>query len=182
MKKILIFPITALLLAKVAVSQVYLGKTCEISFFSDGITEDIEAKNTSTKPILNTKTDSLLFKVSIQGFVFESKLMQEHFNETYMESEKFPHATFRGKINQDIVWTKDTTYKVTVTGKLNIHGVTKERTMDGTVTIKGGEIVLETKFNVAVKDHGITVPSLMTAKIAEIVEVKMKSTLTELKK
>jgi len=182
MKKLISITTLFALISVTAFSQIYMGKTCLVSFFSDGITEDIEAKNISTKPILNTKTDSVLFKISIQGFVFESKLMQEHFNETYMESDKFPHAMFRGKINQDIDWTKDTTCKVTVSGKLTIHGVTKDRTMDGTVTIKGGEVTLETKFTVAVKDHGITVPSIMTAKIAEIVEVKMKATLTELKK
>lgn len=163
-------------------SQIYLGKTCAISFYSDGIIEDIEARNTSAKPILNIKTDSVLFKISIQGFVFEKALMQEHFNETYMESDKYPHAMFRGKINENIDWTKDTTYKVTVTGNLNIHGITKTRTIDGSITIKGGEIMMETKFNVALKDHNITIPTLVVQNIAEIVEVKMKSTLTELKK
>ena len=182
MKKILTITLFSTLISANVFAQIYIGKTSEISFYSDGIIEDIEAKNTSTKPILNTANNEVLFKISIQGFVFAKSLMQEHFNETYMESDKFPHALFKGKINETIDWKIDGTHKVTVTGKLTIHGIEKERTMDGTATIKGGEITLETKFNVAIKDHNITVPTIVVQNIAEIVEVKIKALLFELKK
>ena len=163
-------------------AQIFMGKTCEITFFSDGPVEDIAAKNTTSKPILNIKTNELAIKVTIKGFAFDKKLMEEHFNEKYMESDKFPYSTFSGKINESIDYTKDGVHKVTVTGKLAMHGVEKDRTIDGTLTVKGSEISIESKFNVALKDHNIEIPSLVTDNIAEVVEVKIKSTLTEFKK
>lgn len=163
-------------------SQIYMGKTCDISFFSKGIIEDISAKNTSTKPILSTATNEIAVKITIKGFSFEKKMMEEHFNEKYLESDKFPYATFQGKINEKIDYKKDTTYKVTVTGKLNIHNVKKERTIPGTVTIKNGEVTIDSKFPVALKDHSITIPSVVVQNIAEVVEVTIHSVLTEFKK
>ena len=163
-------------------AQIYMGKTCEISFFSKGPIEDISAVNKTTKPILNTATGDIAVKITIKGFEFEKKLMQEHFNEKYMESDKFPYTTFTGKINEAVDYKKDGVYKVTVTGKLNIHGVEKERTIEGTVTVKGGDVLLDSKFNVALKDHNIEIPSIVVQNIAEVVQVSIKSDLTEYKK
>ena len=163
-------------------AQIYMGKTSEITFFSDGPIEDITAKNTTAKPILNTSTNDIAVKITIKGFKFEKALMEEHFNEKYMESDKYPYATFAGKIKDTIDYKKDGVYKVTVVGKLNIHGVEKERTIQGTLTIKGGEITIDSKFMVALKDHNIEIPTLVAQNIAEIVEVKINSTLAEFKK
>jgi polyisoprenoid-binding protein YceI len=172
----------ALLMGICAKSQIYLGKTCEISFFSKGPIEDIYAINKITKPILNTANNEVALKITIKGFEFKSGLMEEHFNEKYMESDKFPYATFTGKINEPIDYKKDSTYKVTVTGKLTMHGVEKERTVDATAIIKDGEITFESKFNVALKDHNITIPSLLSKNIAEVMEITVKGVLTEFKK
>ena len=163
-------------------AQIYLGKTCEISFFSKGPIENIEAINKSTKPILNPAKGEVAVKVTIKGFEFTSTTMQEHFNEKYMESDKYPYATFAGKVNETIDYKKNGTNKVTITGKLDMHGVTKERTIDGTVTIKDGEISFDSKFTVALKDHNIEIPSLVAQNIAETVDVTIKTTLTEYKK
>src|ERR1051326_6421861 len=83
-------------------AQIYMGKTSEITFFSDGPIEDITAKNTTAKPILNTSTNDIAVKITIKGFKFEKALMEEHFNEKYMESDKYPYATFAGKIKDTI--------------------------------------------------------------------------------
>jgi polyisoprenoid-binding protein YceI len=120
--------------------------------------------------------------VTIKGFEFDKKLMEEHFNEKYMESDKYPYATFSGKVNETIDYTKNGTYKVTLTGKLDMHGVVKDRTIEGTVTIKDGEISFESKFIVALKDHNIEIPSIVAQNIAETVEVTIKTTLIEFKK
>ncbi|MBI3501568.1 MAG: YceI family protein [Bacteroidetes bacterium] len=160
-------------------AQIYTGKSYEISFFSHGPIEDIAATSKSAQVMLNTAKNEIAVKVTIKGFEFEKKLMQEHFNEKYMESDKFPYATFSGKIKDTIDYKKDGVYKVSVTGKLNIHGVEKERTIPGTITVKGGEITIDSKFPVALKDHNIEIPSLVTQNIAEIVETKINSTLTE---
>jgi hypothetical protein len=163
-------------------SQIYIAKTSEISFFSASPLEDIQAVNKATKPIINTATNDVQMKISISAFQFEKPLMQEHFNENYMESEKFPNAVFKGKINEKIDWTKDGEHKVTVTGKMNIHGIEKERTIDGLVKIKGQEIIISSKFMIHIADHGIKVPSLYVQNIAEDVEVKLNATLEPYKK
>jgi hypothetical protein len=158
-------------------AQIYMAKTCEISFFSASPLENIEALNKNAKPILNTATGDLQVKVPISNFKFEKPLMEEHFNENYMETEKYPNAIFKGKIQEAVDYKKDGEYKVTVKGNLEMHGVTKERTLEGTLTVKGTQVLLATKFNVRVADHGIQVPSLYVQNIAEVVEVKLNATL-----
>ncbi len=181
MKKIL-FVCLLFAFTIVAKSQIFLAKTCEISFFSEAPMENIKAINKAAKPILNTATNDIQIKIVISAFVFEKPLMQEHFNENYMESEKFPDAIFKGKINETIDWKKDGEYKVTVTGTLKIHGVEKARTFEGTVKIKGDEITIDTKFNIHIADHGIKVPSMYIKNIAEDVEVKLNAVLEPFKK
>ena len=108
--------------------------------------------------------------------------MQEHFNENYVETEKFPNAIFKGKINEKVDWTKDGETKVTVTGKLNMHGVEKDRTIDGKVTVKGSVIIISTKFFIHIVDYNIKVPSHYVKNIAEDVEVKLDASLEAFKK
>ncbi|MDQ3046294.1 MAG: YceI family protein [Bacteroidota bacterium] len=181
MKKV-IFSMIATALSTTMFAQIYMAKTCEISFFSAAPLENIEAMNKASKPIINSATNDIQMKIVITAFVFEKPLMQEHFNENYMESEKYPDATFKGKFNEKIDWTKDGEHKVSATGKLKIHGVEKDRTFDGTLTIKGGQVNLKTKFNVHIADHGVKVPSLYVQNIAEDVEVKLNATLEPYKK
>jgi hypothetical protein len=181
MKKILV-SFLALAFSSVMTAQIYIAKTCEISFFSSSPLEDIEAVNKAAKPIINTSNNEVAIKIVISAFQFEKPLMQEHFNENYMESEKFPNAMFKGKINETVDWTKDGEYKVTVTGKLTIHGVEKDRTIDGIVKIKGQEINISSKFKIHIADHGIKVPSLYVQNIAEDVDVKLNATLEPYKK
>ena len=163
-------------------AQIYMAKVCEISFFSESPLENIEAINKAAKPILSTATGDVQIKIPMKGFVFPKPLMQEHFNENYIESEKFPDAFFKGKFNEQIDYTKDGEYKVTATGKITIHGVEKDKTIDGTLTVKSGQIILETKFNIHVADFNIKVPSLYVKNVAEDVSVKLNATLEPFKK
>lgn len=175
-----ILPVSVLIFVSgILNAQIYLGKICEIKIFSDGPIEDIDAVNTTSKPILNTATNDIAVKITIKGFDFSKELMEEHFNEKYMESDKIPYSTFAGKINEKINFKTDGVHKVTVTGKLNIHDVEKERTIDGTITVKGGEIMIDSKFIVALKDHRVEIPSLVAQNISETIEVTVRSTLAE---
>jgi len=174
--------VTLILLSTLIHAQIYLAKTCEISFFSESPLENIEAVNNASKPILSTATGDLQMKIPMKGFVFAKPLMQEHFNEDYVESDKFPDAFFKGKINETIDYTKDGEYKVTATGKITIHGVEKDKTLDGTLTIKGGQIMLQGAFNIHIADYNIKVPSLYVKNIAEDVSVKLNATLEPFKK
>jgi len=167
----------ALFALNTAFAQIFMAKDCNITFFSYAPLENIEAINKAAKPILNTTTGNIQVKISVRSFKFTSALMEEHFNENYMETEKYPDAFFKGKINDTIDWTKDGEYKVTVTGKLTIHGVEKERKLDGTVVIKGGLIRITTKFKIHIADHGIKVPSMYVQNIAEDVDVTLDAVL-----
>ena len=182
MKKTSFILLFSLLSAFTAYSQIYLCKGGSISFFSETPIENIDAHSTNLNSILNTSTGEVVFMVPITSFKFAKALMQEHFNEKYLESDKFPSATFKGKINETIDYTKDGTYPITATGKLTVHGVEKERTEKGTLTIKNGVISIETSFKVLVKDHNVEIPTLVMQNIAEAVLVKINATYAAYKK
>ncbi len=181
MKKIFLLIILAVLIAR-SFAQIYIAKTCEINFFSASPVENIAAVNKVSKPLLNTATGDLQLKIVMTAFIFEKPLMQEHFNENYMESEKFPNAFFKGKINEKIDYTKDGEYKVTVSGKLTIHGVEKDRTIEGVLTVKGHVIILSSTFKVVFADHDIKIPSLQAAVIPADTEIKFNAILEPFKK
>lgn len=178
-------PITALFLILFCSrmhSQIYVGETCKIMFFSETKLENIDAINTVTKPVLNAATGDFAIKDSQNAFTFKSVFMQEHYNENYVESEKFPYATFTGKITETVDYTKNGSYPVHMAGKLDMHGVTVPRTIEGTLTVKDGRLILDSKFNVKVADHNIKVPSLYVEKIAESVQVTFHAEMVPLKK
>ena len=110
--------------------------------------------------------------------------MEEHFNETYVESDKYPHAIFEGKIkdNDKIDYTKDGEYDVVVEGKMTMHGETKDIAPTGKLIIKGNQIIIDSKFKLKLADYKVEVPASKLANIAEVVEVTIKSTLEPFKK
>ena len=181
MKKTLLLTIASAL-STCTFAQIYMAKTCEISFFSKTPVEDIAAVNKATKPLLNIATGDVQMKIVMTAFVFEKPLMQEHFNENYVESEKFPNAFFKGKINEKIDFTKDGEYKVTVTGKLTIHGVENDKTIDGTVKINGQQISLSSTFKIKFADYKVEIPSLYSGVIPPDTEIKLNATLEPFKK
>lgn len=176
MKKIFLALIGTLLFGATSYAQVFSTSSGAIGFFSSTPVEDIQAKSDKVLAVMNAKRE-VAFSVSNTTFQFPNKLMQEHFNEKYMESEKYPTSTFKGKINEDIDLTKDGEHKVTVTGKLNIHGVEMDRTIPGTITVKDGVIHLVTDFKVKVADHKIEIPKLVLSKIAEEISVNVDAKL-----
>lgn len=156
-------------------AQILKTQTATISFFSSTPVEDIQAKSNNCIAIINTSTDEIGFQVAIKSFVFERELMQEHFNENYLESDQYPYASFKGKLLTPIDWKKDGTYEVEVKGILNIHHVAQERTIKGTITISKKSIRLMSNFDVACKDHEIKIPTLVFKKIAEVIQVKVEA-------
>lgn len=180
MKKLLIAILFAV--STQSFSQIYVGEKSKISFFSETKMENIDATNSVAKPVFNSKTGDFVIQAQQTAFVFKSSFMQEHYNENYMESEKFPYATFKGKVQETIDYTKDGAYDVTMVGTLDMHGVTLPRTIKGTVTIKGGVITMDSKFDVKVADHKIKVPSLYVEKIAEVIQVTFHADLVPYKK
>lgn len=138
-------------------AQKFSTQTGKISFFSKAKMEDIEAVNNQATVILDASTGEMAVVVLIKSFEFEKQLMQEHFNENYMHSEKYPKSTFSGSItnNSAVDYTKNGTYEVMVSGKLTIHGVAKEVKEKGQVVVNGGKVTLKSKFTIALADYDI---------------------------
>jgi polyisoprenoid-binding protein YceI len=156
-------------------AQLYSGKTdaSSISFFSKSPLENIEATNKKVTIVLKTTTNDIQFAVPMISFKFPKALMEEHFNENYVESAKYPTSTFKGKINETIDFNADGEYKVSVNGTLDLHGVKKDIDANGTLIINGTEILINSSFKLKVADYGIKVPSLYVKNIAEVVDVKV---------
>lgn len=159
-------------------AQIYTSQAAQISFFSSARMEDIEAVSKKANVVLNTTTKELLFKVTITTFVFKNGLMQEHFNETYMESPKYPDAQFNGKINEAVDLTKPGTYNVTVTGTLTIHGIAVPRTISGVITVAAGKISISATFLVPVSAHKIDIPKDKISNIAQDIKVSVQADCT----
>lgn len=175
--------ITACLLSNIAYSQpVYLSNGGACSFFSNTPVENINALSESVSAMLNTSTKELMFKIPITSFKFKKALMQEHFNEKYMESGKFPTADFKGKLNEDVDFSKDTVMQVTATGVINIHGTDKTITETGTLSIKNKLIQIGCEFKVALKDYNIRIPKFVVTNIAEMIAVKIDCSYRPFKK
>ncbi len=146
-----------------------------IHFFSATSMENIDATSNSALCILNTKTKKVSCQVKQTSFTFKDKLMQEHFNENYMESDKFPKAQLDMVIVENLDFTKDGTYDITLKGTLEMHGVKKDREIKGKLTIKNGQPVSATaEFMVKLADHGIKIPSIVGANIAEDVKTNIE--------
>jgi hypothetical protein len=176
MKKFILTLLT-ICLSCVSQAQLYSSTQSAISFYSKTPVEDIKAESKEIKALINVQTRDVAFIVTNTAFQFENKLMQEHFNEKYMESEKYPMSTFKGKIIEEVDFFKDGIYNVNVAGKLNIHGVEKDRNISGVVTVKNGIIQIASSFKVQLTAHEIKVPKLVIAKIAEEIDVKVDANL-----
>jgi polyisoprenoid-binding protein YceI len=163
-------------LTTLASAQKYATRTGFVRFFSKTPMENIEATTHQASCIADIATGEVVAKILISSFQFEKALMQEHFNENYMESTKFPKSTFKGKItNLDkIDFKKDGTYSAEVTGDLTMHGVTKNISTSGTIEVAKGVITAKAKFKVVPKDYGIQIPQLVENKIAKEMEITVE--------
>ena len=145
--------------------------------------EKIQAVNRTVTCVLDAATGNLQFAVLVKGFTFERALMQEHFNENYMESEKFPKADFKGAIvnNSAVNYGKDGSYAVTVKGKLTIHGETREVEAPGKLVIQGSKITATASFSVLLTDYKIAIPGVVADKLNKSAKIDVSCTLEPLK-
>ncbi len=159
-------------------AQKLISKNGHIWFYSHTPVEDIEAHNRQVVSILDPATGSIQFNLLVKSFEFEKKLMQEHFNENYMESDKFPKAMFKGTINNlsSINFTKDGEYPAKVSGELTIHGVTRNVNIMGTFHVKSGVVTAVSSFIVLPEDYNISIPDLVRENVAKEIEVSVDVT------
>jgi hypothetical protein len=161
----------------------YFTKTGKIRFNCTGGVEKIEALNKGVTCVLDSKTGALQFAVLLKGFEFEKALMQEHFNENYVESDQYPKSNFSGIVenNGEVDYARSGTYPVKVKGKLTLHGVTRDVSASGKITIADKKVVAASEFKILLEDYGITIPSVVRDKIAKEAVVNVDCTLDILK-
>ena len=144
-----------------------------VMFFSKAAIEDIKAVNGKSSSIFNASSGEIVFSIPIKEFEFDKSLMKQHFNEKYMDSDKFPKATFAGKISgYDASITGE--QNAVANGKLTIHGVEREVQIPGTLEWTGGKVVVKSIFKVKLQDHKIKIPKMLWQNIAEEVEVTVE--------
>lgn len=176
MKKFLVVNTLLLCFGLTAISQNYITRNGNISFYSHTPLEDIKAENNEAVSVLNTSTGVLEFKVAVKSFHFAKTAMEDHFNnDDYMASGKYPKAGFDGKIINisSVDFSKDGSYPVSVTGNLTIRDVTKSINASGTITIKGGKPTVTSTFTVKRKDYNVIGESFVQKKISEDIQVKV---------
>jgi polyisoprenoid-binding protein YceI len=174
-----LFLVAAIMASQPICAQRYMTKTAAIDFISKTPIETFTALNKSGACLFDAATGSLDLIVQIKSFVFEKQLMQEHFNENYLESEKFPKATFKGKVKtlSAAQLAKDGTYPVEIEGKLTMHGVTKDINEKARIIVNNKGIILDGQFNVAPTDYQIAIPGAVKDKIAKEVSIHVKANM-----
>jgi len=184
MKRHILLLISALIVGHFAFGQKYMTKNGDISFYSKAQLEDIEAHNKQVNAALDIETGEIVFKVLIKSFVFEKALMQEHFNENYLESDKFPNSTLKATIQNigEIDFTKDGKYDVVIEGELMVHGVTQRVKERGVLEIKddASTVVASSGFYVFLKDYRVEIPGAVTGKISEQIKIVVNAAMEKL--
>ena len=170
-KKLIFLFILSPLIAK----DIYYTRSGIVSFFSSTPIEDIKAKNEQTTCVLDMENGNVSFRIPILGFNFKNGLMQEHFNENYLESDIYPYAGFKGNIdNWEQVTLSEQSQTVSINGIMTIHGVSKEIVETGKIAISSGKVNGSATFKIALEDYDIKIPKIVRQNIAKIVEVNVK--------
>jgi polyisoprenoid-binding protein YceI len=174
-KKYFTLILLMVLAVNVDAQEKFFTKTGRITFFSKAPEKDFEAINKTSSVLFDTKSGALQFSVLMRGFEFERALMQEHFNDNYLESDKYPRSEFKGNITNlsSINFSKDGTYPAKVKGKLTIHGVTKDVESEGSLKIAGGKIDALSEFNILLSDYNISIPAISKNKIGKTILISV---------
>lgn len=147
-----------------------------IHFTSDAPLELIEARSDQLRGLIDPEKNTFAFSVPMSSFEgFNSPLQKEHFNENYLESPKYPKATFAGKIIEDIDYSQDGVYTIRAKGRMNIHGVERERIIRSRLRIEDGKWTVKSEFKVLLQEHNITIPRIVHQKIAEEIKVVLEA-------
>ncbi|PCJ64611.1 MAG: polyisoprenoid-binding protein [Bacteroidetes bacterium] len=184
MKKITILSLALLAIGLVAFKNhsggIFKTNTGNINFFSHTSVEDIAADNHKVKSAFDASSGKIQFSALIKDFEFEKALMQEHFNENYMNSTKFPKTTFNGMIeNMDAIKIgTDGIYTSNISGKLTIKDVTKDVSTKGTFTVKGGVVNAKATFQINPTDYNIEIPRVVSKKISKDIKVSIDADYT----
>ncbi len=163
-------------LTHVNAQDIWFTRNGNISFHAGTSLEDVDGTNNDVASLINVKTGDIAFTVLMKSFHFTRALMEEHFNEDYLESTKFPKSTFSGTISDPgkVNFTKDGAYPVTVEGDLTIHGVTKKINAPATIKIAGSKISAGSIFKILMSDYKVEIPGVVAEKISKEVTIEVK--------
>lgn len=155
----------------------YFTRSAKVHFFSKTDMENIEALNTKGTSVVDIKTGQMEFAVLLKAFEFEKELMMEHFNENYVESDKFPKSTFKGAITNiaSVDFSKNGVYPIQIKGQLNMHGVTKDLLTDGSFEIKDGKVTGKSSFIITLADYNIVVPNVVKDNISKTIKIEINA-------
>ena len=153
----------------------YFTKSGNVTFSAGTALEDIEAATNTSSSVFDASTGQIEFAVLIKGFEFKRALMQEHFNENYMESDRFPKSVFKGRITNinEVNFEQNGTYPVAVIGSLEIHGVTKQIEAKGIMKVAGEAVSANANFDITVSDYNIAIPGLVKDKISKTATIRV---------
>lgn len=162
----------------ISAQSLFTAKSGNVSFTSDAPLELIQARSVKMSGILKVTDRSFAFSLPVSSFEgFNSSLQRTHFNENYLETEKFPLATFEGKIIEDIDLTQPGKYEVRGKGRFTVHGVEQVRIIKCTVLVSKNKIEITSQFSVMLEDHNIKIPTVVSKKIAREIQVEIAITL-----
>jgi hypothetical protein len=156
-------------------SQVFMTRNATISFFSSTPMEDIKAVNNQSAAAIDVSKKNIAFNCLLKGFRFPKALMQEHFNENYVESDKYPQASFNGSYSGDVDVSKNGMYNVVATGDFKLHGVTKKISVPAIIEVRDGELIAKSNFKLTPGDFNIDIPSLVRDKIEKQIAVSVSA-------
>lgn len=156
----------------------YTTQKAAIDFISNAELELIKAASAEARGLIDPATNQFAFSIDVKTFKgFNSALQREHFNEKYMESEKFPKASFSGKIIEQVNFSQNGSYDVRAKGDLDIHGVKQTRIIKGKIIISDGTLRVNAQFDVPLSDHNIAIPTIVSQKIATQIEVQFEASM-----
>ncbi len=158
---------------------VYKVSKGSIQFRSDAPLELIKASSDELAGLFDSDKKMFAFRIKVNTFTgFNGLLQKEHFNENYLETAKYPYASFEGKLIEDIDYSKPGTYNVRAKGNLTVHGVTQERIIKITLEVKNKLVSASSEFTVLLADHNITIPKVVHEKLASEIKVAVSAELT----
>jgi polyisoprenoid-binding protein YceI len=164
---------SAVVRPSIAHAQLYSTRSGFVGFYSKTALEDVKGENNQVYAVVDAGKRNLAFAALLKGFIFPKELMQEHFNENYVESDKYPKATFSGAYTGDVPLDKDGVYKVAVKGNLTLHNVTRTIETEATLEVKSGHLLGVAEFKVKPEDFNIGIPSVVRDKIDKEITVKV---------
>jgi polyisoprenoid-binding protein YceI len=173
MKLIFLVFLLAAVRPAVAYAQLYSTRSGFVGFYSKTALEEVKGENGQVYAVIDAGKKNLAFAALLKGFIFPKELMQEHFNENYVESDKYPKATFSGAYTGDVPLDKDGVYKISVKGGLTLHNVTRTIETPATLEVKAGHLLGVAEFKLKPEDFNISIPSIVRDKIDKEIMVKV---------